>query len=247
MNIFGRIKNRLLSYSYKFQSFGDDNFNNYPYLEPKVSHLTWKDHLVENFDKPGMMILEIGSREVTGISLFKHRFKNATYVGFDFYSGENVDVVGDVHKLSSYFTNQKFDLIFSSSCFEHFAMPWIASIEIIKLLRMGGKVFIETHFSYGLHEMPWNFFQFSNIGLEVLFPSIFGINKIESGLSNPIVGRFSKRSSKYLRFQKVKNLFCHSYFYGEKIFENRNLCYTGLDVTSLLGGTLYPETRKNKQ
>ena len=57
----------------------------------------------------------------------------ASYVGFDFYPGENVDVVGDAHKLSSYFGHdEKFDLIFSSAVFEHLHMPWIVAQEIQK-------------------------------------------------------------------------------------------------------------------
>lgn len=40
-------------------------------------------------------------------------------------------------------------------------MPWKVSIEIIKLLKINGCVFIETHYSYSTHERPWHFFQFS--------------------------------------------------------------------------------------
>jgi 2-polyprenyl-3-methyl-5-hydroxy-6-metoxy-1,4-benzoquinol methylase len=53
-----------------------------------------------------------------------------------------VDIVGDAHKLSSYFENGKqFDIVFSSAVFEHFAMPWIVATEIAKILKVGGFVF----------------------------------------------------------------------------------------------------------
>jgi predicted SAM-dependent methyltransferase len=100
-------------------------------------------------------VLELGSRNVTGSNL-RNRFSNTDYVGFDFYAGENVDIVGDAHKLSSYFANkEKFDLIFSSAVFEHLYMPWVAAVEIQKLLKVGGYVFIETHFSFS--EPFWKF------------------------------------------------------------------------------------------
>lgn len=76
----------------------------------------------------GLSILEIGSREVTGPSSARERFRNHRYVGFDYYPGRNVDVVGDVHQLSSYFS-EPFDVIYTTACFEHFAMPWIVVIE----------------------------------------------------------------------------------------------------------------------
>lgn len=59
------------------------------------------------FDKEGMDILEIGSRNVTG-TVLQNKFSKANYTGFDYYPGENVDVVGDAHKLSQYF-DRKFD------------------------------------------------------------------------------------------------------------------------------------------
>jgi hypothetical protein len=100
-----------------------------------VAHSQWLDYLTQEFNKEGMRVLEIGSRNVTGANV-RSKFSNATYVGFDFYDGENVDIVGDAHNLSSYFRGQdRFDLIFSSATFEHFHMPWIVAEEIAKLLK----------------------------------------------------------------------------------------------------------------
>lgn len=96
-----------------------------------------------------MNVLEIGSREVTGKSKDRDGFNQAQYTGFDYYPGENVDIVGDAHKLSSYFNEtRQFDMIYSSACFEHFAMPWVVATEISKMLKTGGIVFVETHFSF---------------------------------------------------------------------------------------------------
>lgn len=101
-----------------------------------IRHTQWVAYLSDLFNKEGLEILEVGSRCVTGSSLRKY-FSRANYTGFDYYAGENVDVVGDAHELSSYFDKQ-FDLIFSSAVFEHLAMPWKVSTEIIKLLKPGG-------------------------------------------------------------------------------------------------------------
>ena len=106
-----------------------------------VSHQKWQEHLYEIGNKPGLRVLEIGSREVTGASNARNEFAKAEYVGFDYYPGDNVDVVGDAHKLSSYFEQGgKFDIVYSSACFEHFAMPWLVAVEISKVLKVGGFV-----------------------------------------------------------------------------------------------------------
>jgi ubiquinone/menaquinone biosynthesis C-methylase UbiE len=146
------------------------------------SHQNWKKYLYSIGNIEGMRILEIGSREVTTLSEARQKFSNAEYVGFDIYPGNNVNIVGDAHKLSQYFRKEeKFDIIYSSACFEHFAMPWIVVTEIAKLLKIGGIVFVETHFSFKSHERPWHFFQFSDMGLRSLFSNALGFECIEAG------------------------------------------------------------------
>lgn len=195
-----------------------------------------------------LRILEIGSREVTGVSEARARFATADYVGFDFYPGRNVDVVGDAHQLSSYFAEgERFDLIYSIACFEHFAMPWKVATEISKLLHVGGIVLIKTHFSFSSHERPWNFFQFSDMGLRVLFPSILGFECLEAGMSNPIVGRFSALAAKELRYQPVRGLYCGSEYLGRKVRNEPTFDWNRVSTQDLVEGTLYPTPRGDQR
>jgi lipopolysaccharide biosynthesis protein/glycosyltransferase involved in cell wall biosynthesis len=206
-----------------------------------VSHERWRGYLYKIGNKPGMRILEIGSREVTGESHARKELCRAEYVGFDYYPGRNVDVVGDAHKLSSYFQGEeKFDIVYSSACLEHFAMPWIVATEIAKLLKVGGIVFVETHFSFSSHERPWNFFQFSDMALRVLFSEELGFECIEAGMSNPIVGRFSSYADEYLKNKRVTGLYCHSEYLGEKTRDVMEFDWGKVDLTKVLGGTVYP-------
>lgn|ERR1035437_9302316 len=71
-----------------------------------VCHSRWIEYLSREFDKEGMRVLEIGSRNVTGAN-FRSRFSKATYVGFDFYEGENVDIVETLTNLRLISKNKK--------------------------------------------------------------------------------------------------------------------------------------------
>lgn len=209
-----------------------------------VGHQQWMAYLSEIGNKADMRILEIGSREVTGKSNARETFSKAEYIGFDYYAGNNVDVVGDVHKLSSYFEKgEKFDIIYSSACFEHFAMPWIVATEIAKMLKVGGVVFVETHFSFSSHERPWNFFQFSDMALKILFSEQLGFKCIDSGMSNPIVGRFSSLADGYLKNSPIKGLYCHSEFLGRKVRDCADFSWETLDVSSAANGAQYPKPK----
>ncbi|MEI6508389.1 MAG: methyltransferase domain-containing protein [Bacteroidota bacterium] len=242
-----RIFKKLIRGALKIIIFFESKFDSHFILKDapiskKVSHQKWQKYLYEIGNKPGLRILEIGSREVTGESNARKQFANATYVGFDYYAGNNVDVVGDVHKLSTYFKNdEKFDIIYSSACFEHFAMPWIVSTEIAKLLKVGGIVFVETHFSYSLHERPWHFFQFSDMALKTLFSPALGFECIEAGLSNPMIARFSSLADDYLKNMPVAGLYCHSEYLGKKVKDVPDFDWKNIDLKDVVGDTKYPE------
>ena len=205
-----------------------------------VSHEHWVDYVSNTFNKTGFRVLELGSRNVTGANQ-RSRFSNADYVGFDFYDGENVDVVGDAHMLSTYFSsNEKFDLIFSSAVFEHLHMPWVAAVEIQKLLKVGGYVFIETHFSYSSHERPWHFFQFSDMGLRALFNDALGFDLIETGMSNPISGYFAHNADGYLKHLPITELYCHSEIFCRKRCDIDDFDWSNVRMDSIVDGTRYP-------
>lgn len=213
-------------------------------MSKNISHDKWVDYIVNLADKEGLRVLEIGSREVVHSSL-RSRFKHAEYIGFDYYAGENVDVVGDVHKLSTYF-DKKFDLIFSSAVFEHLAMPWVAAGEIVKMLNTGGYIFVETHYSFSSHERPWHFFQFSENALKVLFNPAMGVKCLEAGCSNPIVGRFSRYASKYLRNAPVCGMYCHSEFFGQKIRDVKTFDWNNLVLEDVVGKEVYPQPKNSR-
>lgn len=205
-----------------------------------VSHSKWLDFLSKNYNKKGLRILEIGSRNVTGAN-YRNRFSEADYVGFDFYAGENVDIVGDAHKLSTYFQEQdKFDLIYSSAVFEHLHMPWVAATEIQKMLKIGGCVFVETHFSFSSHERPWHFFQFSDMGLRALFNDSLGFDLIDSGMSNPISGYFANNADSYLKFLPVSEMYCHSEILCKKRCEIESFKWAEVGMDGVVEGTRYP-------
>lgn len=190
-------------------------------------------------DKPGFRILEIGSREVTGSYGLRARLQHAQYVGFDYYEGRNVDVAGDAHRLSE-LVEGRFDLVFSTAVFEHLAMPWVVAEEIAKVLKPGGLLLVETHFSYAAHERPWHFFQFSDMGLRALFSPALGFETIEATMQNPIVGRFSAFADRYLRFQPVQALYCHATILARKVRDVDGFRWRDVDLVEVVGETTYP-------
>jgi SAM-dependent methyltransferase len=193
------------------------------------------------FNSPDLKVLEIGSRCVSSQAHWKRFFPDVQYTGIDIIEGENVDLVADAHKLSEYFEKDTFDLVISFAVFEHLAMPWIVAEEVSKILKVGGHVAIETHFSYSEHELPWHFFQFNSTALECMFNEALGFEVIDSGLDSPIVGRFADSAAPHLRGKLVGDLYCHS-----SIIAQKNKPYTSQQFSwrealpTVVKNTMYP-------
>jgi SAM-dependent methyltransferase len=130
-------------------------------------------------------LLELGSRQVVkGGQSKRSLFPDCSYVGFDYYSDANTDVVGDAHELSKFF-DKEFDAVFSLAVFEHFAMPWVVAAEINKVLKVGGLTFHSTHFAFPVHERPWDFWRYTDQALRILFSPPLGFEVIRCAYDKP--------------------------------------------------------------
>ncbi len=144
---------------------------------------------------PDANVLEIGSRNEAG-QVQKGRFTSAKeYVGFDYYPGDNVDVVGDAHKLSRYLPQEHFDAVYSNSVFEHLAMPWKVVLEMNKVMKTGGLVFINTHPAYPPHNRPWDFWRFQESSFSTLLNAKTGFRIIDCEIWGAGLSRFIRQGN----------------------------------------------------
>lgn len=214
-----------------------------------ANEFSWQKHLADNYHFETMKVLEIGARDVTksgwkfdGICCVDN------YTGFDVEHGENVDVVGDAHRLSDFFDAEQFDVVYSAAVLEHIAMPWILAEEISKVLKVGGTVITATHFSYAEHELPWHFFQFNKGGLRSLFCPALGFEEIQCEHYLPMVGRFAYGCDGSHRGKIIGHLYCSTHNMCKKtnnVVESdtgRGFNWRGA-LDGVYAGTRYPKNR----
>lgn len=165
-------------------AFPDDNV---PVRCPPISddrvHEIFERFVREVSSAPdGASILELGSRARSG-NTYRTWFPSASkHTGVDVSDGENVDLVADIHTLSTSVEDQ-FDFAFSISVFEHLLMPWVAAVELNKVLVEGGIAFIQSHPTWPLHDEPWDFFRFSKDSWHGLFNSLTGFEVLDAAHS----------------------------------------------------------------
>ncbi|MFZ3047920.1 MAG: methyltransferase domain-containing protein [Desulfatirhabdiaceae bacterium] len=186
----------------------------------------------------GARVLEIGSRARSGISNRESVVpKHLRFTGLDIISGECVDVVGDAHDLTRYFSRNTFDFVYSLNVFEHLLMPWKVVIEMNRVMKKGGLAMILTHHAFPLHDIPCDFWRFSDKAWHGLFNAFSGFEVVRTALYDRV------RVLPYVVYQGTygtqhASAFVHSMVIARKI-QNTRLKWK-VNVDQILE-SLYPE------
>lgn len=122
----------------------------------------------ERYCRPDFVtVLDVGSYDVNG-SLRSVAPSRLRYVGVDLVAGPGVDMVlQDPHKLP--FEDNSFDMVVSTSCFEHDNMFWLTFLECMRVLKRGGFFYISAPSNGWYHPYPkdnWRFYPDSGLALQ---------------------------------------------------------------------------------
>lgn len=104
--------------------------------------------------------LQIGVKEIHGAKF------GPNWVSVDLYDTRDfIDYHYDIHDLK--FENESFDAVVCISILEHIPYPQKAISELCRVLKPGGKIWIQMPFTYPYHEGPDDYWRASPQGLRV--------------------------------------------------------------------------------
>ena len=152
-----------------------------------IGSLTWNSLIVHInafvAANPGRRprLMDLGGRRFIG-GTYADDLAQCDVTVFDIVADDRVDVVGDAHEMGKYFPPEHFDFIMSASVFEHLLMPWKAVLELNKVMRTGGFCYVHTHQTLGMHELPWDFWRYSDTVWPALFNARTGFEIVATGL-----------------------------------------------------------------
>jgi len=124
----------------------------------------YEDYCTSNIENK--TVLDIGSQDFNGCMkpIFKHAKK---YIGLDMEPGANVDMVSSGHDID--LPDESFDIIISSSCFEHDNMFWVTFLEMCRIVKVSGYIYVNVPHQQRYHGYPsdyWRFMHDAGAGLE---------------------------------------------------------------------------------
>lgn len=136
------------------------------------------DALLRSYPTEAVM-LNIGAGETK----LDPRMKN-----LEIEAGPGIDFVGSAMDLP--FDAGTVDFIVTQEVLEHVSDPFQAAREIYRVLKPGGKAFIQLPFTIGFHPCPFDYWRFSEQGIEQLV-SQAGFEKFNTGISvGPATGAY---------------------------------------------------------
>lgn len=104
------------------------------------------------------VVLDVGSLDLNGS--LREIFEGAKkYIGLDVEAGENVDVVASSHAIP--LGDDSVDVVVSSSCFEHDPMFWLTFLEMCRVVKPSGYIYINSPSNGPYHGYPgdcWRFY-----------------------------------------------------------------------------------------
>lgn len=128
-----------------------------------LSRKITRQHIAEFIKKHATekKVLDLGS----SWSPYSEYFPNRTSCDIDDRPG--VDVIGDAHDLP--FADGEFDVILCSEVLEHLHTPEKAISEMCRVLKPGGELILTTRFMFPQHDVPYDYFRFTEYGMRHLF------------------------------------------------------------------------------
>ena len=184
--VFGKCKGALADGEQESDKGDEEESDDrrFPKTEPGAylgKQPRFVDFLAEMDDKT-FRVLDVGC----GNGRYRNEInRRAQYVGMDFDTASQPEVVCDLNTEPFPFPDESFDFVFSDSVLEHVMTPFAVMAEVHRVLKPGGRGFILVPFHYKAHGSPYDFFRYSKGGLHLLLRNFTDIEIY------PIGGSFS--------------------------------------------------------
>lgn len=175
--ILGRLESSFMS-AEGIRTIGKFLISPSSYIFPKyiISRADPERGIVDEFiqgirlARPGDLLLDAGAGNFRFRELLRE--KGYIYESQDFDQVFDQDSRGkhtyvcDIHSIPV--EPNRFDVVVCTQVLEHLPDPLTAIQELSRILKPGGELFLTTNLLFPIHGAPYDFFRFTNFGLEYL-------------------------------------------------------------------------------
>lgn len=120
-------------------------------------------HLSNRIADDAQRVVDQSEGWVLNLSAGGSAEKHPRVVELEYSIFRHTDVVGDAHLLP--FQDESFGACLCMNAFEHYREPRLVALEILRVLKPGGTLFMHTAGLQPLHEAPQHYFNVTKFGL----------------------------------------------------------------------------------
>lgn len=154
----------------------------------------------------GALVIDVGA----GQCQYKDLFFDKRYIGVDFGGGDHewdysrLDTVADIHELP--IQSGIADAVLCTEVLEHTYDPQKVICEMARILKTGGRAFITVPQGWGEHQVPHDYFRYTQYGMKVLLGRA-GLEIVEVMKTTGLFGYLANRLTMVPKvlFWSIKN------------------------------------------
>lgn len=154
----------------------------------------------QTYGQDGMVVLDIGGKNVNGSLREYFESRGMKFISIDMEAHPSVDIVVQPgEKLP--FEDGSFDLIVSTSCFEHDPCFWLTFREMTRIVKLGGAIYVNAPSDGPYHKYPgdnWRFY--SDAGQALAYWSGYQASNNETVFPVEVVETFNILGSHFNDF-----------------------------------------------
>lgn len=121
------------------------------------------DHLSNAIADDAQRVIDEADGLVLNLSAGGSKERNPRVVELEYSIFRHTDVVGDAHVLP--FKDNVFGACICMNAFEHYREPRLVALEILRVLKPGGTLFMHTAALQPIHEPPHHYYNVTRFGL----------------------------------------------------------------------------------
>jgi SAM-dependent methyltransferase len=187
--------------------------------------LKWLGKILQKEEVIGKRIIDIGAYDVNGsMKAVVAPWQPSEYIGIDMRSGPGVDIVCLAENLVSNFGKESFDIVLSSSTFEHIK-NWKGAISNVKqICKPNGLILLIIPSRWPYHAFPKDYWRFDSKDIKCIF-SDCEILDIEEDIS-PLSLIYAKirKPSDFIE-KNISNYELWSVITGSRVIQIKNRDY----------------------
>lgn len=183
----------------------------------KQQTIKWLEEWLSILEIEGQSVIDVGAYNVNGSTREAFLANGAAnYLGVDMRAGPGVDVVCDAEVLREHFGRESFDIVCTTSTFEHVKNWQSALVNLKDICRPGGLIIFTAACDSPYHAYPHDYWRFTKADIQHIFADFECLSLDIDSLPFSVVRFIGRKPVKSNSMISLDSYHLHSVMIGQR-------------------------------